>query len=310
MADAITAHGTRQEVQDRHGPRRGRSRRADRLRAGPARTQRRRQDDHRPHPHHAPATRRGLRDASPGSTSRQAAGRAPAHRPLRAVRRRRRVPHRLREPRHDRRACTTSASSGCPRAGARAARLVPARGRRRPAVQDLLGRDAPPARPRRRAWSRTPPIIFLDEPTTGLDPRGRHGDVGGHPGSRGRRHHAAADHAVPRGGRPARRSTSSSSTTAGSSRRARPTSSRRRSAASDSSSPSEIPRRCTQRGTSSSRSGVGKAALDEEPVAPCSCRSRRRAGAHRGAARPGRRAVSGSTTSGCAGRRSTTCSCP
>ena len=50
-----------------------------------------------------------------------------------------------------------------------------------------------------------PPLIFLDEPTTGLDPRtrGQMWDTIREPG-RGRLH-GAADHAVPRRGRPARR---------------------------------------------------------------------------------------------------------
>ena len=50
-----------------------------------------------------------------------------------------------------------------------------------------------------------PPVLFLDEPTTGLDPRGRAGmwDVIADLVAAGT--HAAADDAVPRGGRPAGR---------------------------------------------------------------------------------------------------------
>ena len=68
-----------------------------------------------------------------------------------------------------------------------------------------------------------PDVLFLDEPTTGLDPRGRDGGVerGALPGRR--RHDGAAHHAVPGGGRPARRPHLGRSTGAGSSRTARRT---------------------------------------------------------------------------------------
>ena len=50
-----------------------------------------------------------------------------------------------------------------------------------------------------------PPVLFLDEPTTGLDPRSRNDLWEVLRGLVARRHDAAAHHAVPRGGRPALR---------------------------------------------------------------------------------------------------------
>ena len=49
------------------------------------------------------------------------------------------------------------------------------------------------------------PVVFLDEPTTGLDPGEPGRDVGRDRGPRAGRRRAAADHPVPRGGRPAGR---------------------------------------------------------------------------------------------------------
>ena len=58
------------------------------------------------------------------------------------------------------------------------------------------GSTWPPADP-------TPPLIFLDEPTTGLDPRTARADVGDDPRPRRTGSHGAPHHAVPRRGRPA-----------------------------------------------------------------------------------------------------------
>ena len=72
-------------------------------RARPARPQRRRQDDHRADPDHAAASRTPAGPPWSGiDVVARRPGAAPGDRPVRAVRRGRRAPHRVREPRHGR----------------------------------------------------------------------------------------------------------------------------------------------------------------------------------------------------------------
>ena len=181
---------------------RRRPRRTRRHRPRPAGTQRRGQDHRRTCPDHpAPA---GQRAGCRGRHRRPAESRRrpPVDRPFRTVRGRRRIPHGAREP-PDGRAALPDELTRREEAGRGAPGEVQPRRRGRPHREDVLRRHAPPPRPgggaRRlaagdvhgRAHHRARPA----EPAAA---------VGGHRGARRGRYDAAADHAVPGGGRPPR----------------------------------------------------------------------------------------------------------
>ena len=238
--------------------------------ARPARAQRRRQD-------HAVRILTTLLepDAGRAEVAGSTCSREPGEvrqrdRPLRAVRRRRRVPHRLREPRHGRPALPPGPrrSRG---AGPRAARAVRPRRGRRPAGQDLLRRHAPPARPGRRAGRRAAGAVprRADHRPRPAQPHrhvGRHQETSSRGGTTLllttqylEEADRLADHIVGHRPRPGDR------------RRAPPTSSRRRSAASGSRSPSPTPASSPRPARCWRRSAVGDAdgRRAHPPASPC-----------------------------------------
>ncbi len=169
-----------------------------------ARAQRRRQDDAGPHPRHAAGARRRHRD---GRRPR------PAHRPD-GVRRSISLTGQYAA------VDEVLTGDGEPEMMARLRQLLRARPRGS-AYGELLASSTSSTPADRRVGTYSggmmrrldlaismierPALLFLDEPTTGLDPRSREQVWGTRAPARGRRRHDPADDAVPRGGRPARR---------------------------------------------------------------------------------------------------------
>ena len=128
----------------------------------------------------------------------------PAHRGRLATVDRRSVPERSAQPRVDR-PPQPSPAQGRPRPGRRTARTARTHRVGRQAREVLLGRHAAADRSRRvrRGEAERARARRADDRPRPPQPRGPVADAAR---SRGRRHDAAADHAVSRGGRPARRS--------------------------------------------------------------------------------------------------------
>ena len=204
MADAIVAEGLVKTLRRSPRARRAGPRGARGHRARAARAQRRRQDDGRAHPDHAARARRRPRDR---------------RRPRRRPRRRGRCAGSSACPASTPRSTSTSPASRTSTwsAGSTTSAAAQSRERADELLErfDLVEAGGRPAKGysggmRRRldlaaALVAEPPVLFLDEPTTGLDPRSRLGMWEVIADLVARRHDAAADHAVPRGGRPAGR---------------------------------------------------------------------------------------------------------
>ena len=276
-------------------------------RAGPARPQRRRQDHHRAHPHHPARARRRAGRRSPGSTSSARPGElrriiglsgqyAAVDEYLTGFEnldmvgrlyhlgrgRSRERAHELLE-RFD---------------------LVEAGG---PPGQELLRRHAAPARPRRRAGRRAAGAVprRADHRARPAQPA-RH--VGRHRRPGARRHDAAAHHAVPGGGRPARRPDRGHRPRPGDRRghRRRAQGPGRRRAARGHLSDRGSGRRRARRCWPGSAAATPQVDRRRAPAHRCRSTAARRCWSRRSASWTP--PASRSRTSGCAGRRSTTSS--
>src|SRR4029453_3746287 len=180
------------------GPRRDRLRGGPRDRVRAPRAQRRRQDDGRPHPHDDPRARRGHRRGARVRRRPRRRTRSAAHRAGRSGRHGGPQPHRPREPAPGRAARATTAPVGRP-PGGRAPGAVRALAGRRPTDQDVLGRDAAPARRGRRP-GRTASGPVPRRAHDGPGPPEPERALGDDPRPGRGRHHRAADDAVPGGG--------------------------------------------------------------------------------------------------------------
>ena len=171
----------------------------------PARSQRRRQVDHRQDPDHARPARFGRGDRRRHRRAARSERRAPGDRAGVAEVVQRSDGDRPGEPRARR-----PASRACPRAAARARAGELLTAFDLAAAADRLAKTYSGGMARKLDVAiglvHRPKVLFLDEPTTGLDPEARAqmwAEIGRLAG-RGR-HHGAAHHPLPRRGRPARR---------------------------------------------------------------------------------------------------------